>query len=223
MRPTFDAYGEIKSRILSLAYEPGEKLSEARVAAELDVGRSPIRTALQRLEMEGWVVVRPQSGTVVSELGVEDVFEICELRSLLESHAIANAARQLSDDDIGKLRAAHQRLLDKGLVHDRDARDRFNTLLFETIYDCAQNNRILQVLRNLREQISWIRNINATDSARVTESVKELGEMITALEARAPEKAAELSRQHARNIAEAFAKLHASKFEETGTHASEDN
>lgn len=211
MKDNFDAYDEIKSRILSLTYEPGEKLSESRVAADLEVGRSPIRTALQRLEMEGWVIVRPQSGTVVSELGPEDVREICELRAVLESHAIRKAATTLTDEDIAELRQVHERLVSSELVQDRDAREDFNRQVFDAIYRCADNARIIQVLRNLHDQIRWIRRINATDRDRVEESVRELGAMIAALEARDPDMAARQASLHASNIAKAFEKLYLRK------------
>ena len=211
MKDNFDAYGEIKSRILSRTYLPGEKLSEARVAADLEVGRSPIRTALQRLEMEGWVIVRPQSGTVVSELGPEDVHEICELRGLLESHVIRKAAMTLSNEEIAELRHAHFRLTSSNLIHDTDAREDFNRKVFDAIYRCGDNDRILQVLKNLHDQVLWIRRINATDRERVRESIKELGNMIAALEARDPDMAAKQALLHVRNIAAAFEKLYRRK------------
>ena len=66
--PAVQAYEQIKGNILDLRYKPGDKLSEARLADELQLGRSPIRAALARLEGEGWIRVLPQSGTFVREL-----------------------------------------------------------------------------------------------------------------------------------------------------------
>ncbi|MGH8324150.1 MAG: GntR family transcriptional regulator, partial [Steroidobacteraceae bacterium] len=62
------AYRQIKQRIVNLEYQPGEKLSEARLTAELPFGRSPIRSALAQLKSEGWIEVSPQSGSFVRAL-----------------------------------------------------------------------------------------------------------------------------------------------------------
>ena len=59
------AYRHIKQRIIELAYPPGMKLSEVRLAREIGLGRSPLRSALARLKGEGWIAVSPQSGTYV--------------------------------------------------------------------------------------------------------------------------------------------------------------
>jgi len=62
---SFLAYTQIKGRIIDVTYQPGERLSETKLAEEFGLGRSPIRTALSRLESEGWVEISPQSGTFV--------------------------------------------------------------------------------------------------------------------------------------------------------------
>ena len=53
------AYEAIKKRILEFHYRPGERLSEARLANDLGLGRSPIRTALAQLRNDGWISVSP--------------------------------------------------------------------------------------------------------------------------------------------------------------------
>ena len=86
-KASFEAYEKIKRGILDLRYRPGEKLSETRLAEDLNLGRSPIRTALARLGGEGWIKVLPQSGTFVRDLSPQEVTDLAELRLLLEAHA----------------------------------------------------------------------------------------------------------------------------------------
>ena len=50
-----EAYREIKRRIVELEYRLGERLSETRIASELNLGRSPVRSAFARLKSEGWI------------------------------------------------------------------------------------------------------------------------------------------------------------------------
>ncbi len=90
------AYRKIKEGVLTLRYRPGQKLSEAKLAAELGVGRSPVRSALARLERDGWVRVLPQQGTFVRKFSAADVAAMSELRLLLEGHAAQVAAQKVT-------------------------------------------------------------------------------------------------------------------------------
>lgn len=205
MKKDFDAYAEIKERVLSLDYPPGTRLSEARLAAELGVGRSPIRTALQRLELEGWVNVLPQSGTMVAELSAEDVAELSELRMLLESHAARTAASRLGDEALEHLRAAYDSLVAKQPAELAQL-EAFDDLFHETLYNHANNERIQAILLNLRDQVRWVRRANAIHSNRLADSLAEMGAVLAALEARDGTAAADLMAAHIRNIGAAFQK-----------------
>ncbi len=95
-------YREIKRRIIDPHYEVGERLSEARLAEDLGVGRSPIRTALLRLKSEGWIDISPQSGTYIKAMTPSEIREVADLRMLLEMRAAGDAATRISDAAILK-------------------------------------------------------------------------------------------------------------------------
>ena len=59
-------YEQILEDIVQLRYAPGEKISETQLAAVLEVSRAPIKSALAKLEKEGFVKIKPQYGTFVS-------------------------------------------------------------------------------------------------------------------------------------------------------------
>ncbi len=86
------AYEEIRARILSGDFGPGERVTEEALARELGVSRTPVRQALTRLEAEGLVTLVPNRGAVVRSYSLDDVLEIYELRALLEGHAARRAA-----------------------------------------------------------------------------------------------------------------------------------
>jgi DNA-binding GntR family transcriptional regulator len=205
--PSFEAYSKIKRAILDLRYKPGEKLSETRLAQELSLGRSPIRTALVRLEGEGWISVVPQCGTFVRDLSQQEVMDLAELRLLLEAHAAERAAERISDDDMNSLRAQFEALKTKGVDGHFDdflqLDDRFHT----TLYQLTGNQRIAGILQNLRDQIHWIRVANAIVPGRVAESFKEMDRVLGALERRDGAAAATAMRQHIGNIAHSFASI----------------
>jgi DNA-binding GntR family transcriptional regulator len=198
------AYERIKQGILALRYPPGEKLSEVRLAAELQLGRSPIRSALSRLEGENWVKVFPQSGTFVREVDPLEVEELAELRLLLETHTTRIAAMHISASELELLRGEFDVLKSKGAEdHITDfwaLDDHFHS----SIYRVAGNRRIEEILRNLKDQIRWVRAATATLPGRVTESLLEMDRVLNAMEARDPEAAADAMSRHIGNIATSF-------------------
>lgn len=203
-----DAYLRIKKNILELRYQPGQKLSEARLAAELKLGRSPIRSALARLERDGWVRVVPQHGTFVRRFSPEDVAAIYELRLLLEAHAASVAAARMTREDLDLLRARFDALKAKGAAkHFFEEFLALDDLFHGTVYRSAGNAFITQILHNLYDQIHWIRVTTATLPGRVEESLLEMDRVLLAMERRDSAAAAKAMRQHIGNIAVSYRAL----------------
>jgi DNA-binding GntR family transcriptional regulator len=99
------AYGEIHRRILNDEYPPGSFLAERRLAEELGMSKTPIKAALERLELEGFVTVSPQQGIVVREFSVHEIADFYEIRVALESYTVRTVAGRLSAGQIANLRA----------------------------------------------------------------------------------------------------------------------
>jgi DNA-binding GntR family transcriptional regulator len=94
-----EAYLQIRERIVSLDMPPGSVVNESRLRAELKIGRTPIREALQRLARENLVRSIPHRGTFVTDVNITDLARITEVRVVLESHAARLAAERLSSTD----------------------------------------------------------------------------------------------------------------------------
>ena len=67
--------------------KPGERLMEIPLAEELGVSRTPIREAIRKLELEGFVVMVPRRGTYVANISLKDITQVFEIRSALEELA----------------------------------------------------------------------------------------------------------------------------------------
>ncbi|MEK7751202.1 MAG: GntR family transcriptional regulator [Acidobacteriota bacterium] len=202
-----DAYQRIKKGILDLRYQPGQKLSEAKLAAELKLGRSPIRSALARLERDGWVRVLPQNGTFVRRFTPEEVAAMSELRLLLEAHAASVAATRVAPQELAELRLKFEALKAKGASKNFDEFLALDDLFHGMVYRLAGNAFIAQILNNLRDQIHWIRVTTATLPGRVEESLLEMDRVLHAMEHRDALAAAEAMRQHIGNIAVSYEAL----------------
>lgn len=203
--PVFtDAYRKIKEGILELRYRPGQKLSETKLAADLRVGRSPVRSALARLERDGWVRVLPQQGTFVRKFSASDVAAMSELRLLLEAHAASVAAARITPEELGLLRRKFEALKVKGAERNFEEFLELDDLFHGQVHRAADNPLITEILRNLRDQIHWVRVINAAVPGRVEASLREMDRVLAAMERRDGEAAAKAMRQHIGNIAHSY-------------------
>jgi DNA-binding GntR family transcriptional regulator len=202
--PAEVAYARIKQAILNLTYRPGEKLSEVRLAADLQLGRSPIRSALARLESENWIRVLPQSGTFVRVLEADELEELSELRLLLECHTTRLATNKISDAQLVELRAMFDQLSAKRIEDHISEFTSLDTRFHSTIYQVAGNRRIEEILLNLKDQIVWVRAVTATLPGRVSQSLREMDEVLRAMERRDPDAATAAMAKHIGNIAATF-------------------
>ena len=93
------AYRRLEELIATLQLRPGAVLSEAALAQQLGIGRTPVREALQRLASEGMVVVLPRRGILVSEIDIGRQLRLLEVRRELERLNARNAARRASREE----------------------------------------------------------------------------------------------------------------------------
>lgn len=114
-----DAYTFIKNAIIQGKYEPGTRLAEESLAKELNVSRTPIREAIKQLEAEG-LVTPLKRGVSVKTFTQEDIRQIYDLRTLLESYAASQAAIHRTTDDLAKMEHA-QALFDELIAQPIEA------------------------------------------------------------------------------------------------------
>jgi len=94
----------LRSAIIVGTYEPGERLVEATISAELGTSRGPVREALRQLENEGLVMSTAYKGAVVLGVSDEEVQEVLiPIRLTLERYSFTHALARMTDDDLGEL------------------------------------------------------------------------------------------------------------------------
>ncbi len=89
------AYRNIRQRLLDASLLAGDKVSEAGIAREIGVSRTPVREAIRRLQEEGVLYQIPSSGTFVAEPNRAQVIEAYEIRLALEGFAVGKATRRM--------------------------------------------------------------------------------------------------------------------------------
>jgi len=104
-----EAFRVIRRAILDGTLAPGERVIEQRLATMLDVSRTPVREALQKLEREN-LVVRSGRSMVVRTYGADEVRDIYDLRAHIEGYAARLAAERITGRELADLRAMQERL-----------------------------------------------------------------------------------------------------------------
>lgn len=100
---------QLRQAILDGTYPAGAQLRQDALGETYGVSRIPVREALFQLEAEGLVRIVPQKGAVVSELSLDEINDVFDLRVILEPRLLAQSAPRFSDSDFAVLDAIQKR------------------------------------------------------------------------------------------------------------------
>ena len=148
------AYEFLKSSVLSGHFNPGERLTEERLAKKLGVSRTPVREALHKLESEGLIKPLETRGFIVSRDSKDEVEELFELRAILEGHALRIISEKISEEDLKQL--------DRLVAGAEDALRRkrmeevfkWNTKFHDTLHGIVvDKKRLHRLLVNIRKYV----------------------------------------------------------------------
>ncbi len=98
------AYQQIKTKVITLELPPATPVDMQELMTQLDVGKAPLREALQRLAFEKLIVISPRRGTFVSDLSIIQLQQAFDARLLLERHTTRIAATRVTEEQITALR-----------------------------------------------------------------------------------------------------------------------
>ena len=140
------AYDELIRRITRLDLPPGTVLAEKSLVEELQIGRTPIREALQRLAMEGLVIHQLNRGMFVSEITYSDVQEIYEFRSLVDGYACRLAAQRATPAKAAKLMELHGALVQATKDDDIDTYVQLDREYYSILSEASKNSFLIETI-----------------------------------------------------------------------------
>ena len=146
-------FNTLRRAILKGELKPGERLMEITLADKLGVSRTPIREAIRKLELEGLVVMAPRKGAKVASITERDLNDVLEVRKGMEDLAISLACKRITGEELEKLETieqSFQKLIESGNLTELAEMD---VKFHDTIYQATNNQRLVQLLNNLREQM----------------------------------------------------------------------
>lgn len=190
------AYEALKEAIVNRTLHPGALLNEERLAEELGISRTPLRTALQRLHHEHLLASAPGKGFMVASLNRRDMGHVFLMRRLLEPAAARLAAGRRTERDVSLLRdavVAQQEAVEAGdylrfLRHDEE--------FHLTIASVSENPYLQSAIRTMQVHGHRFLVLDKHIHGRAPDSIREHAALISAIERRDGDGAEDLMRQH---------------------------
>lgn len=192
-------FNTLRQAILRGELEPGERLMEIQLADRLGVSRTPIREAIRKLELEGLVLMIPRKGAEVAKISEKSLRDVLEVRRSLEELAAELACQRMTENDLAELEAAQDAF--RQSIEDGDAMTIAETdeHYHDVIYQGTGNDRLVQILANLREQMYRYRLEYIKDAAKRQILVVEHDHILKALRERHVAEAKAALREHIDN------------------------
>ncbi len=209
---------EIVSQVLQLvrdgALKPGDRLPpERELAQQLNVSRASVREAMRLMDMQGLVIIRPGSGTFITEDTVEVIVQafssllsgptsaasdIFEMRLILEPQVVSLAAERASDADIRRLEEIlEQQELD---ITDGGTGVEFDSEFHFAIAQATKNSALIAVTQAMSDLLSQSRDSTLQSPERSNQSLQSHRRILETIKNRQSRAAEEAMHQHIADI-----------------------
>jgi len=189
----------LREAIINGTLKPRERLMEIQLAEELGVSRTPIREALRKLELEGFIVMVPRKGAYVADISFKDIAEVFEIRAALEGLAAGLAAERITEEELEEMERLLVEKADAIARKDMDKLIEVDTKFHEAIYKSSRNTRLAGIINNLREQIQRYRAASLSFPGRMKQSLEEHREIVEAIQSRDVQLARKTAEEHIEN------------------------
>ena len=175
---------------------PAERINEVHLAQMLELSRTPVREALQRLAREGFVVFRPNRGFYFRGLDIDDLVDLFELRSIIETGAFALACERAEEAGILRLQAfwASARLRYAG--NDADEILELDEAFHVQLAELSGNPEIVRQIRAVNARIRFIRRVQIENGPQHADLVGDHSRLVEALTDRNRDRGVEVLRGH---------------------------
>jgi DNA-binding GntR family transcriptional regulator len=175
---------------------PGERLTEARLAEQFGVSRTPVREAIERLLCDGLLSLVPSRGVVVTELSREQVLHLYALREVLEGAAAAFAAQHASKGESAGIR--NLLAVMGSQTHTPQALANLNRDFHRAIYSASHNEYLVQAANRLADFLVLLPGTTYSASRRAEQAHIEHSAVVRAIERHDSARAEQAARKHIR-------------------------
>ena len=195
-------YDVLVEMIITRELQPGEHLVENELAAQLGVSRQPVREALQRMQSEGWVDLRPALGAFVHIPTDDEADQLLAVRTLLEAESARLAAKLATPEQVEHLWEL-QRTGEKALADgDQEGLVAANAALHAYLVAMSGNKVLADLIGSVDRRVRWYYLPIA--KTRGKDAWDEHAELIEAVARRSARRAGDLMRRHTERTREIY-------------------
>lgn len=169
------AYNIIREKIANCEYPPGMFLNEAILTDQLQLGRTPVRDAISRLEQEGLVEIKSKKGIIVSPLSVNMINNIFEIRLLCEPYILSTYGRMIPQSSLEEFYALLvKKESAERFINDRDYFYKLDSEFHELLISPCQNIYLRQSYAMLWTQNERFRHMTGEETPnRLLDTITE--------------------------------------------------
>jgi DNA-binding GntR family transcriptional regulator len=195
-------YEALAELIINRTLEPGQHLVEADLAEYLGVSRQPVREALQRLQSEGWVDLRPAQGAFVHLPTDEEADQLLSVRGVLETHSAKLAAGRATEEDVERLWDLQKTGLEALAGEDTEGLVAANAALHAFITELSGNAVLAELIGLVDRRVRWYYTPIARPRGR--DAWHEHDELIHAIAGQDVESAEKIMAKHTERTRQAY-------------------
>ena len=188
------AYYRLLEAIKSGEYQPGDRLRETDVAAQLNLSRTPVREALRKLEADGIVEHKARIGAIIRTLSHTEVVELYEMRLVLERTAAELAASHAVDAEIDEMSELNTAI--SKIANDPAKAAAINQSFHRCIYLAGRNRFLVESARALNNALMLLGPTTLADADRIAVVCRQHSDIIDAIRARDVEAAGASAEAH---------------------------
>ena len=166
-------FNTLRQAILTGELKPGERLMEIHLANRLGVSRTPIREAIRKLELEGLVTMIPRRGAEVAQITEKSMKDVLEVRRTLDALSAELACERISKEEEDALLKACQDFEEAVKTKDAIIIAKADVALHDIIAAATGNQRLIQLINNLAEQMYRYRFEYIKDTSQHEQIIKE--------------------------------------------------
>ncbi|RWN34220.1 MAG: GntR family transcriptional regulator [Mesorhizobium sp.] len=189
-------YEEIRRMAMDYRFKPNERINEVALAARLNVSRSPVREALQRLVTEELITFQTNRGFFCRGFDVDEIVNLSDVRAVLEERSVRLAIQRATDEELAALVdwwALTMARADSFSSTELTARDEE---FHNRIARLSGNPELARMLEGINTRIHFVRKIEVEKHRRLSTTYTEHSEIARAMVARDADRAARLMHDH---------------------------
>jgi DNA-binding GntR family transcriptional regulator len=166
-------YLTLRNMILNFEIQPNSRLTETELARSFRVSRTPIREALQRLETEELISIRPKQGCFVRGIDFDEFADYYQVRINLEMLSLETACRNMPDEALKKLGAIWEKNTATGEAGDAERIADLDEAFHIQLAEGGGNRFLVKMLSDINNRIRIVRRLDFTESERIAKTYEE--------------------------------------------------